>query len=100
MAAPGGEGSRWPSVEERGADGPGKRGGRLRDSLGGGHAPRYGRSGCQSEAALHSLGLAVGWKELASYCPLSSASPTQSLGTLRPHWLPQASQNISLGLAY
>lgn len=69
-------------MEERGADGPGKRGGRLRGSLGGGHAPRYGRSGCRSEAALHSLGLAAEWKEPAR---LRVREPSGHTGSGRPH---------------
>ena len=61
--------------------------------------PWYSRSRCQPEAALHGLALAAGWKELASYSPLSSGSPTQSRGTFRPHRLLQAPHSISLGLA-
>ena len=63
-------------------DGPGKRGGRLRGSLGGGHAPRYSQSGCWSEAALHSLGLAAEWKEPAR---LRVWEPSGHTGSCRPH---------------
>ena len=85
-------------MEERGADAPGREGGASGAAWA--EAMPLVRPVWVpvSEAALHILAHAAGWKELTAPSPLPAW--TQSPGTLRPHWLLQAPHNISLGLAY
>ena len=67
-------------MEERGADAPGREGGASGAAWA--EAMPLVRPVWVpvSEAALHSLAHAAGWKELASYWPLSSASPDSESG--------------------